>query len=228
LIAACISILTGIKADLAALLLGIMFVLFVLMLHLPNLIQNPHDRFALSPLLRDLAYSGGAFSLAATIGFASMQIARRWLALIARWLVAIPLLYFGVEQFLHPEFAPGVPLEMLMPAWIPGHMVWAWLTGAVLVGGGACMLLSKTARTAATVVGVAYLLLVVCIYLPMEFVHPSTEISGELDYIADTLAMSGAALLVAGALTASVSRMDRSPQAPLASPTVGLSPRSLR
>jgi hypothetical protein len=40
---------------------------------------------------------------------------------------------------------------------------------------------------------------VVFVYLPMEILHPSIVISGELDYVADTLAMSGAALLVAGA-----------------------------
>jgi uncharacterized membrane protein len=199
LIAACVSILTGVKAELAALLLGIMFVLFVLMLHLPNLVQNPHDRFALSPLLRDLALSGGAFALAATISAAAGR-PRRWLAETGRYFFAVPILYFGVEHFLHPEFAPGVPLEMLMPSWIPGHVVWAWITGAVLLAGGACIVLNQAARRAATVVAAAYLLLVVCIYLPMELAHPSTEISGELDYVADTLAMGGAALLIAGSL----------------------------
>jgi hypothetical protein len=33
----------------------------------------------------------------------------------------------------------------------------------------------------------------------MEILHPSTEISGELDYVADTLAMGGAPFPVAGA-----------------------------
>jgi hypothetical protein len=37
----------------------------------------------------------------------------------------------------------------------------------------------------------------------MEIVHPSIEISGELDYVADTLAVAGAALLIAGAHTRS-------------------------
>jgi hypothetical protein len=47
---------------------------------------------------------------------------------------------------------------------------------------------------------VAYLALVVFVYLPMEFVHPSIAISGELDFVMNTLAMSGAAFLVAGAM----------------------------
>jgi hypothetical protein len=40
-------------------------------------------------------------------------------------------------------------------------------------------------------------------YLPLETLHPSTEISGELDDVADTPAIRGAPLLVAGAFEVS-------------------------
>jgi hypothetical protein len=49
------------------------------------------------------------------------------------------------------------------------------------------------------VVGITFLALLIFIYMPMEVVHPSIEISAELDQVAQTLAMSGAALLVGGA-----------------------------
>jgi hypothetical protein len=42
--------------------------------------------------------------------------------------------------------------------------------------------------------------------MPMEIVHPSIEISAELDQVAQTLAMSGAALLVAGAQAGKAAR----------------------
>jgi hypothetical protein len=61
------------------------------------------------------------------------------------------------------------------------------------------ILVERGGRWAATGLGVMFVVLVVFIYLPMEILHPSIVISGELDYVADTLAMSGAALLVAGA-----------------------------
>jgi hypothetical protein len=48
---------------------------------------------------------------------------------------------------------------------------------------------------AATALGIAFLVFVIFICLPMEIVHPSIAISGELDYVADTLAMSGATRL---------------------------------
>jgi uncharacterized membrane protein len=201
LIAACLSILTEIEAGLAALLVGIMLFLFVLMIYVPNLILNPHDPLAIEGPCRDLALSGGALALAGTLGpVGRKQQPIRWMVKVGRWFFAVPMIYFGVEHFLHPEFAPGVPLQKLMPSWIPGHLVWAYGMGAVLVVCGVCILANKGARAAAAWLGVAFLLLVIFIYMPMEIAHPSIEISGELDDVAEKLAMSGAALLVAGAM----------------------------
>jgi uncharacterized membrane protein len=210
LIAASISILTDIATGPAALLTGSMLFLFVLMIYLPNLIKNPRDPLAIEGPCRDLALSGGALALAGTLGLASRKRAGseqpiRWLRNVGRWFFAIPMVYFGVEHFLHPEFAPGVPLQKPMPSWMPGHLVWAYGMGIVLVLCGVCILANKGARTAATWLGGAFLLLVIVIYLPMEIVHPSIEISGELDHVAEKLAMSGAALFVAG----SISRRSR-------------------
>jgi uncharacterized membrane protein len=200
LIAACLSILTEIHAELAALLVGFMLFLFVLMIYVPNLIQNPGDRFAITVPLRDLALSGGALSLAGVLGSVRHGQSPRWLSEVGRWFFATPMLYFGIEHFLHPAFAPGLPFPLLAPAWIPGHVVWAYATGTVLVVCGFSILANKQAQAGATWLGAAFLVLTVLIYLPMEIVHPSIAISGELDYVADTLAMGGASLLVARAV----------------------------
>lgn len=210
LIAACFSILTGIKADLAGWSLGVMFILFLLMIYLPNLVENPHDRFAISNPLRDLSLCMGALALAWARTWTGSAEGRRrrlrWLATAVRWIFGVTILYFGVEQFLHPEYAPGVPLEPLLPAWFPGHIAVACVTGTILVAGSLCILADKAARWAATAVGVLYLLLVAFVYMPMEIAHPSVEISGELDFVASTLAVGGAALLVAGTSVMSQSK----------------------
>jgi uncharacterized membrane protein len=67
LIATCLSFLADIKAGLAALLVGIMLFLFVLLIYVPNLLENPHDRFALTMPLRDLALCGGALAYAGAL-----------------------------------------------------------------------------------------------------------------------------------------------------------------
>lgn len=200
LIAACLSILTEIKADLAALSLAAMFILFQVMIYAPIFIQNPHDRFSISDPLRDLSLCAGALCFAWTMSPSSRKPRLRWLAIAGRWIFTAAILYFGVEQFLHPEFAPGVPLEMLMPAWFPAHVAIAWFAGTVLIVGGLCMAVNKAARWAAAAVGLAYVLLVLFVYIPIEFAHPSVDVSGELDFVANTLAVGGAALLVAGTI----------------------------
>jgi uncharacterized membrane protein YphA (DoxX/SURF4 family) len=118
---------------------------------------------------------------------------------LGRYFFAVGILDFGVENFMHPEYAPVVPEpDLMMPTWIPAHIVYAWVTGVILVVCGVAMLLNWRTRLAGVVAGIALFALVLSFYLPMEIVHPSIEISGELDQVAQALAMSGAALLVAG------------------------------
>jgi uncharacterized membrane protein len=199
LIAAVLSIVVKRQARLAATLLGIMVLLFVVMIHIPNIVTNPRDRFAWVVGLREIAFSGGAFALAGA------QMRKRpaggvsALVTVARLFVGIPAIFFGVEHFLHPDFVPGVPLNRVTPTWIPGRLFWAYSAGAVLVAAGACLIVNKKARLAATFLGIMILLLVLFIYLPILVANPSS-IGNGLNYIVDTLAFSGAALLLADAL----------------------------
>jgi uncharacterized membrane protein YphA (DoxX/SURF4 family) len=199
LVAASLSIITGIKAELAALMVGVMLFVFVLLIYVPNVVENP-GHLAVTMSLRDLSLSGGALALAGTLAEKGRVRRFGWIATLGRYFFAVAIGDFGVENFLHPDFAPVVPEpELLMPAWMPGHMAWAYLTGTVLVACSVAMLLNWRTRLAASVAGIGFFVLVIGIYLPMEIVHPSFEISGELDQLAQALGMSGAALLVAGA-----------------------------
>ncbi|HEX8797392.1 MAG TPA: hypothetical protein VF772_02205, partial [Terriglobales bacterium] len=42
------------------------------------------------------------------------------LSTIARYFVAIPVLFFSLEQLLHGDHVPGIPLKALTPTWIFG------------------------------------------------------------------------------------------------------------
>src|SRR5262249_3735907 len=66
LFAAAISILTMKYVRLSASLLGLMLFLFVLLLHVPNLIAHPGNRFAWAVATRDFSFALGAWTLAAT------------------------------------------------------------------------------------------------------------------------------------------------------------------
>ena len=72
----------------------------------------------------------------------------------------------ALSTFLHPVNVPGVPLEKLMPTWIPGRVLIGYLTGAILLVAGISILLAKKTRMAATYLGTWIVLLVLFVYGP--------------------------------------------------------------
>jgi uncharacterized membrane protein len=197
LLAAALSITVKIQSRLAATLLGAMFCCFVLMIHLPNIIAEAGNRILWAVGLREIAFSGGAFAFAGSPVRAKHAGGIPLLVTVARFFVGIPAVFFGVEHFLHPTYAPGVPLGKIIPEWIPGRLFWAYLAGAALVAAGLCILANKKTRLAATYLGVVILLLVLFVYLPMLIASPTDIVS--VNYFFDTLAFSGAVLVLGDA-----------------------------
>jgi uncharacterized membrane protein YphA (DoxX/SURF4 family) len=202
LVAASLSIATKIQVRWSGLLFGCMMFLFVAMMDLPGTLADPHNRISWTLMLRELAFGGGGWILAGG------AMARRdgpgsRLITVGRILIGIAAIFYGVEHFLHTPNVPGVPLEKLMPAWIPGHLLVAYLTGAILIVAGASILLGKKTRMAATYLGTWIELLVVFIYGPIliaALADPSTDVKVEgINYFFDTLLFAGAILALATA-----------------------------
>ncbi len=200
LLAASLSIATKIQVRWSGLLFGIMMFLFVAMIHLPRAVASPRDRVAWVIVFREMSFASGGWLLAAT---AMRGPGRDKLITVGRVLIAIAAIFFGVEHFLHPAGCPGVPLEKLMPVWVPGRLLIGYLTGAILLVAGASILLAKKTRMAATYLGSWILLLVLFIYGPILIVQladPSTAVKVEgINYFADTLLFAGAILALASA-----------------------------
>jgi len=185
LLAAAASFVLDRYVRLSATLLGAMFLIFVLTIHLPRLLANPRDRIAWAVFLRDLAFAGGGWALA---GGRLAAAGRIWIGIAA--------LFFGIEHLLHPAFAPGVPLPMRTPAWVPLRALWGDVMGALLLVAGASALFHRYVRFAAALLGVALLLAILVIYIPNMARAPSLE---AFNYVADTLLFAGTVLLLAGA-----------------------------
>jgi uncharacterized membrane protein len=186
------------QVRLSATLLGVLFLLFVVLIHIPNVTARP-DRLFWALALRDLAFAAGACALA---GSRTKQPSVRTALIIGgRLCLAIPVVFFAVQHFLHPEFAPGVPLAKVTPAWVPLRPVWGYLTGAVLLIAGAALLVDKKARTAAASIGLIMTILTLLLYIPiLAMASQAAQMIEGINYVADTLLFAGAALLVAGAL----------------------------
>src|SRR5450432_2710370 len=167
LLAAATSLTARKFVRLSSTLLGLMFFLFVCMIHLPNALAHPKDRFAWAVALRDLAFAGGAWALAGLHGRVSLPQPSKWMIRFGRIVVAIAAIFFAVEHFLHPEFAPGVPLEKMTPSWVPFPSAWGYLAGAVLLAAGTCLAMNQKSRIAAASIGALMAFLTFVLYVPI-------------------------------------------------------------
>ncbi len=203
LIAASVSIATGIAARWSGLLFGVMMFLFVAMIHLPGAISRPHDRIIWTIVFREMSFGGAAWILAGTAADAWRGLGRDRLIAVGSIFVTAALFVFGVLHFLHPTVLPGVPLEKEMPTWVPARALVDDATGLALVVAGLAVLLGRNARTVVTCVGGWLLLLVLVIYGPVLIValrSPELGVRIEgINYFADTLLFAGSVLAVARA-----------------------------
>lgn len=199
ILAAAVSIVVKKQVQLAATLLGALLILFVLLIHIPNIIAKPRDVLRWALAFRDLAFSGGALAFAGTQTEKWRAEGTHPLINVARIFVSAPVIFFGAAHFLHPEFLPADDFDQLTPTWIPGHALWPYLAGAVFIVAGTSMLLNRKTRLAAMCLGFMVLLLLLFVFLPLVVSNPS-DIDNGLNYFASTLAFSGVAFLLAGAI----------------------------
>jgi uncharacterized membrane protein YphA (DoxX/SURF4 family) len=198
-IAAALSLVTRIQARLSASLLALTFFLFVVLMDAPAWAQNPRNRFGLVLALRELSFSGGPLALAASLTGQWRERGTHILATIARYFVAIPVLFYSFEQFMHGHHVPGVPLKPLTPQWLYGHAIWTYLAAVVYAVAGTLLLVGKKTRAAATWLGLTVLFVVLFVYVPIGVVERASLDKG-FNYLADTLMFCGTILLLAGAM----------------------------
>jgi len=217
-ICAAIAIVVGVQERLAAGMIGLTLLSFVLLIDIPGVAARSYSRFAWALVLRELAFGAGAlaFGMAVWIN-RQRQSAPPWAIAVwttfPRLCVGIASLFYGVQHFLHPAYVPAIPLQKLTPEWIPGRILLSYFVGAVLVLAGGCLVLNKKARAAATFLGLTILLTMVWIYLPILLATPRDLVA--LNFFFDTLLFCGAVLLLADAMESPLAEAshDRSHQA---------------
>ena len=209
-IAAALSLVTGIQARLSASLLALTFFLFVVLMDAPTWAHHPRNRFALTFMLRELSFCGGPLAFAASLSECWRKAGTHILATIARYFIAIPVLFYSFEQFLHGDHVPGVPLEPLTPAYVPGHAIWTYLAAVAYAIGGILLLVGKKTRAAATWLGLTVLVIVLVVYLPIATVERASLDNG-LNYLFDTLMFCGTVLLLAAGMPREAPQQESSP-----------------
>jgi len=208
LIAASLSIATGIAVRWSGALLGVMMFMFVLMLYLPSALTHLHARFTWTIVFRESSFGGAGWIIAGMATGAWRGKGKSILVTVGRILVTLALIVFGIEHFLHPTGLPGVPLQKQMATWIPGRALIDYVTGAALLLAAGSSLLKRKTRTVASSVGGWLLLLILIIYVPVmisALFNPDLGVKVEgINYFADTLLFAGVILALASAAPHSV------------------------
>jgi uncharacterized membrane protein len=209
LLAAATSLTVRRFVRLSSSLLGLMFFLFVCLIYIPSALANAKDRLAWALLLRDLSFAGGAWALAGLQSRASSPRQSKWMILFGRIVITMGAIFFAIQHFLHPEFAPGVPLKMMTPSWVPFPSVWGYLAGAILLAAGIGLALNRQSRIAAASIGALMTALTLFLYLPILILADGgSEINQALNSAFDTLLYAGTALVLASALPRDPDRVE--------------------
>jgi uncharacterized membrane protein len=194
LLAAAISFIAWRYVRWSALLLALLFLIFVATIHVPNLLVHAHERLFWTLTTRETAFAGGAMVLAGSLWV-------RWgagipLIILGRLFVEWTFLFYAVEHFLFPLFVPGVPLEKMTPAWVPAPALLAYVVGATLFAAGVGLMFRRTRRVAAATAGSVLLLLTFFFYIPILIteIHSPLAVEG-VNYVGDTLLFAATALL---------------------------------
>jgi len=190
--AAAIGIFTRMLARPAATMLGVMFFLFVVLLHIPRIIGNSSNENEWTSGFVALAMCGGAWILANAAPLEEREKADPFLRL-GRYFFALAFLAFGIQHLVFGRFAAG-----LGPPWIPGRPLLAYLFGLIFVAAGTAIIIRKQTHLAATLLASIAFLYFLLLYVPLIIKHLHDPLPWTRGF--EILAMCGAALVLSSSL----------------------------
>jgi uncharacterized membrane protein YphA (DoxX/SURF4 family) len=191
-----LSIAANIRPRTAAILLGSFFLLCVVILFVPKVIVSPLDLNVRTCFFEELAIGASALILAGRLQtqregrIPTRSPALSSLIAAAPYLFAISSVVFGITHFLILRF-----IASLVPAWIPGALFWACLTGAAFIAAGISIATGVMARWGAFFLGIMFLLWFLVLHAPRVLIHPHRPDEWSSAFIA--LAMCGGSWIVA-------------------------------
>jgi uncharacterized membrane protein len=197
LLPAGLSILANRQARLASIFLAVFFLLCVLLLEVPRAIAAPLDISLRTAFFETLALSASALILAGLSpsqpgNFLADNAAVNRLIQLGPILFAVSSIVFGVDHFL---ILNGI--ARLVPAWIPGALFWAYLTGAGFVAAGVCIAIRWLDYWAGFWLGTMFLLWFLLLHAPRVVSYPRSHSPAEWSSAFIALGMYGGSWICA-------------------------------
>lgn len=113
------------------------------------------------------------------------------MSLVGRILFALPLAAFGLLHFVGAQMMAG-----MVPAYVPGGIVWVYITGVGLILAAISIIANRFTVLSGVLLGIMLLSFVVTVHLPM-LSNPEMAQTAMPSVLKDT-ALAGAAFLIAG------------------------------
>jgi hypothetical protein len=180
---------------LAANLLGFGALVRGLVVYLPWLLKVPRYPRPWMSLFELVAMGGAALVIGGTLPgkVPEGRDSQQRLVELGRWMFAVAVAVFGV---LHLIYTPNV--AVLIPAWIPWHMLLAKWIGFAFLLAAASLMTKVQAGLAGGTLGLMFLLWVLLLHVPR--VARARNDAGEWTSAFVALAMCGASFVLSGAL----------------------------
>lgn len=150
----------------AAVFAGLLFTLFLLVVQLPKLVADLSSPDAWTTVFETVMLASGGFIIAAFLPDAYPD-RPKWrhtlaaLGVISRYLFASSLVVFAVLHYIYASY-----IQSLVPAWLPGAVVWTWLVFAGFVLSAFSLFTRLQMRLASVTLGSMYLIWVLILHAP--------------------------------------------------------------
>ena len=185
----------------AAVLLGLLFLVFEIFLQIPRAVARPMDLSLRTVVFEVFTMCASAFMLAGILSLGNHN-SGRWreaghgLIQSGRFLFAASSIVFGISHFIVPQF-----IASLIPVWIPGPgLFWAYLTGIAFVAAGLSFATNWMSRWAGILLGLMFLLWFLVLHVPRVMSYPRSHDPAEWSSAFIALGLCGGSWIAANAL----------------------------
>lgn len=191
------SIVFSFKASKAQVILGLVFLLMLLVFHIPfHITQHTTSLGGWTNAFKLLAFSGSAFVIGGSyardgenIGLGPLEK----LIPLGRIFFGIMMFVFGLDHFLYYQF-----VQTLVPLWIPYPLFWTYFAGIALLGAGVSFIFQIKVKPIGILTSIMLFVWFLVLHIPRAVTMPAEADNGnEITSVFQALAFSGIALVIA-------------------------------
>jgi hypothetical protein len=155
-----------IRPQIAAVIAGLLFTLFLLVLDLPVLLGHLYSGGNWAATFEDVMLASGGFIIAAVLPNELPWSLRwnkviGWAAVVGHYLFALSLVIFLIQHFIYYDY-----IVSLIPDWLPVKLFWADVVIAGYFLSSVCFVIGRKIALAATWLGIMFGLWVIVLHAP--------------------------------------------------------------